>query len=116
MMGVEPISRGATSQHFTIKLQPHRHPLHILYLPARITRKIQINRTFGGGWIRTNETSNYEPDEITTSPLHLYTHQDSNLEPLVSKTTALSIELWAQKNFRPQFFFIKNTMLSSSPS
>lgn len=91
MMGVEPISRGATSQHFTIKLQP-------------LTKKKHNNRqtpalNFDGGWIRTNESSNYEPDEITTSPLHLYAHQDSNLEPLVSKTTALSIELWAPNNY-----------------
>lgn len=52
MTGVEPISRGATSQHFTIKLQP-----------------LQYFSQNDGGWIRTNETSNYEPDEITTSPL-----------------------------------------------
>lgn len=67
MMGVEPISRGATSQHFTIKLQPP------LFNPPK-TPAIYIYIQFDGGWIRTNETSNYEPDEITTSPLHHYTH------------------------------------------
>lgn len=60
MTGVEPISRGATSQHFTIKLQPH----------ISTQKTTHINNFLDGGWIRTNEFSNYEPDEITTSPLH----------------------------------------------
>ena len=61
MTGVEPVSRGATSQHFTIKLQP---PV----TRASTLRSKHVSQ-IDGGWIRTNETSNYEPDEITTSPL-----------------------------------------------
>lgn len=66
MTGVEPISRGATSQHFTIKLQP----LTYTHLITKIIfSRSQLISQIDGGWIRTNETSNYEPDEITTSPL-----------------------------------------------
>lgn len=43
-------------------------PLNYNPLYARVFYKID------GGWIRTNEPSNYEPDEITTSPLRRYAH------------------------------------------
>ena len=45
MTGVEPVSRGATSQHFTIKLQP----------PPSSYARTKLNLRFDGGWIRTND-------------------------------------------------------------
>lgn len=55
MTGVEPISHGATNQHFTIKLQPLNNKLNAEYYYS-----------YGGGWIRTND---FQVMSLTRLPL-----------------------------------------------